>query len=549
MMATPRTRLDVLLTERGLTPSRERARAVILAGQVTVNGQVVSKAGTAIAADARVELVRPDHPYVGRGGLKLAHALDTFHIKVEGREALDIGASTGGFTDVLLRRGAVRVVALDVGHGQLDWRLRNDPRVVVVEGRNARYLSPQDLPGPVDLVVIDVSFISLTQILPQVPAVLRGAADVVALVKPQFEAGRDEVGKKGIVRDPDVHARVIEQVAAAAERVGLSRVGMTPSPITGAEGNQEFLLHLAAAPSPRAATRQTMINTVGIVAKIRLESVAQHLVDVAAWLEARGIEPIFEADTARLALPGAARRTATREELPHLVDLLIVLGGDGTLLAMADRVSQAGRDIPVLGVNFGHLGFLTEITFPELYSLLESAIAGTATIDRRLMLRARVLRAGRCVAEYMALNDVVITRGALSRIIELAVTVGGDFVARFNADGLIIASPTGSTAYNLSAGGPILHPAVDALVLTPIAPHTLSNRPIVIPASAPVLVTPTANDPDQEVILTLDGQLGLTLEPGDIVEAVRHETPVRLIKSPAHSYFDVLRQKLKWAER
>ena len=186
MMATPRTRLDVLLTERGLTPSRERARAVILAGQVTVNGQVVSKAGTAIAADARVELVRPDHPYVGRGGLKLAHALDTFHIKVEGREALDIGASTGGFTDVLLRRGAVRVVALDVGHGQLDWRLRNDPRVVVVEGRNARYLSPQDLPGPVDLVVIDVSFISLTQILPQVPAVLRGAADVVALVKPQF---------------------------------------------------------------------------------------------------------------------------------------------------------------------------------------------------------------------------------------------------------------------------------------------------------------------------------------------------------------------------
>jgi NAD+ kinase len=292
-----------------------------------------------------------------------------------------------------------------------------------------------------------------------------------------------------------------------------------------------------------------MIERVGIVAKIRLDSVAPHLLEVAAWLEARGIEPVFEADTSRLASLGPARRVATRDELPHLVDLLLVLGGDGTLLTMADRVSQAGRDLPILGVNFGHLGFLTEITFPELYSLLESVIAGTATIERRLILRARVLRGQRSVAEYMALNDVVITRGAMSRIIELAVTVGGDFVGRFNADGLIIASPTGSTAYNLSAGGPILHPAVDALVVTPIAPHTLSNRPVVIPASATVLVTPIAHDPDQEMVLTLDGQIGLTLEPGDTVEAVRNETPVRLVKSPAHSYFDVLRQKLKWAER
>jgi 23S rRNA (cytidine1920-2'-O)/16S rRNA (cytidine1409-2'-O)-methyltransferase len=246
-MKTSRTRLDVLVTERGLAPSRERARAVILAGQVTVDGRVVSKAGTAVATDAAVTLVRPDHPYVGRGGVKLAHALDSFHIAVEGREALDIGASTGGFTDVLLQRGAARVVALDVGHGQLDWRIRNDSKVVVIEGRNARFLSPGDLPGPVDLVVIDVSFISLTQILPRVPAVVRDGADIVALVKPQFEAGRDEVGKKGIVRDPDVHARVIEHVTAAAAAVGLARQAMTPSPITGAEGNREFLLHLRAA--------------------------------------------------------------------------------------------------------------------------------------------------------------------------------------------------------------------------------------------------------------------------------------------------------------
>lgn len=232
------------MTERGLVASRERARAVILAGQVTVEGRAVSKAGTAVAADARIELVQPDHPYVGRGGLKLAHALDAFQVRVEGREALDIGASTGGFTDVLLQRGASKVVALDVGHGQLDWRIRTDARVVVIEGLNARFLSMQDLPGPVDLVVIDVSFISLTQILPRVPQILRPGADVIPLVKPQFEAGRDEVGKKGIVRDPAVQARTIERVADAAAKVGLWRIAMTPSPITGAEGNQEFLLHL-----------------------------------------------------------------------------------------------------------------------------------------------------------------------------------------------------------------------------------------------------------------------------------------------------------------
>jgi 23S rRNA (cytidine1920-2'-O)/16S rRNA (cytidine1409-2'-O)-methyltransferase len=229
--------------DRGLAPSRERAKAVVLAGLVSVGGEVVTKAGTLIDPDADVTLRAPDHPYVGRGGLKLAHALDTFGIAVGGREALDVGASTGGFTDVLLQRGAARVVALDVGHGQLDWRLRNDPRVVAIEKFNARHLTLADLPGPMDIVVIDVSFISLRQILPAVATVLRAGADVVALVKPQFEAGRDEV-RKGIIRDPAVHERVLAEVTAAGAEVGLTRVGSTPSPITGQKGNVEFLLHL-----------------------------------------------------------------------------------------------------------------------------------------------------------------------------------------------------------------------------------------------------------------------------------------------------------------
>jgi 23S rRNA (cytidine1920-2'-O)/16S rRNA (cytidine1409-2'-O)-methyltransferase len=241
----PRIRLDQLVVDKGLAPSRERARALILAGQVSVAGQPVTKAGTAVADNADVALIAPDHPYVGRGGVKLAHALDAFHVDVSGREALDIGASTGGFTDVLLQRGAVRVVALDVGHGQIDWKLRNDPRVLVVEGFNARLLTAADLPAPVDVVVIDVSFISLRQILPVVPPLLRPGADVVALVKPQFEAGRAEV-RKGIVRDAAIHARVLDHVSAAAADIGLTRVSSVPSPITGAKGNQEFFLHLRA---------------------------------------------------------------------------------------------------------------------------------------------------------------------------------------------------------------------------------------------------------------------------------------------------------------
>jgi 23S rRNA (cytidine1920-2'-O)/16S rRNA (cytidine1409-2'-O)-methyltransferase len=253
-------RLDTLLVERGLAASRERARALILAGSVRVNGHPVAKAGTAVPAEAEVTISAPDHPYVGRGGLKLAHALDTFAIPVSGRLALDIGASTGGFTDVLLQRGALRVVALDVGHGQLDWKIRSDPRVEVIERVNARSLTPASLPGTVtafDIVTIDVSFISLRHILPVVPALLRADADVVALVKPQFEAGRAEVGKGGIVRDPAVQARVVDEVVFAADALGLKRAGLTESPIAGMEGNREFLLHLRQATAGHGAAIPT----------------------------------------------------------------------------------------------------------------------------------------------------------------------------------------------------------------------------------------------------------------------------------------------------
>jgi 23S rRNA (cytidine1920-2'-O)/16S rRNA (cytidine1409-2'-O)-methyltransferase len=247
----PKIRLDLLVVSRGLAETRERARALILAGEVSVNGATVTKAGTAVDDTATVVLRRPDHPWVGRGGLKLEHALHVFDVDVTARVALDIGASTGGFTHVLLANGAARVVALDVGSGQLDWRMRSDPRVVTIEGINARYLTPDQLPPDLrrfDIVTIDVSFISLRQILPVVPPLIDPASRVIALVKPQFEAGREEVGAGGLIHDPAVHGRVIDEVAAAALRIGLVRRAVEPSPITGAAGNREFLMLLAPQP-------------------------------------------------------------------------------------------------------------------------------------------------------------------------------------------------------------------------------------------------------------------------------------------------------------
>jgi 23S rRNA (cytidine1920-2'-O)/16S rRNA (cytidine1409-2'-O)-methyltransferase len=236
-----RTRLDQALVERGLAASREKARALILAGEVWVNGQKASKAGDMVAAEARLELTAK-MPYVSRGGLKLAHALERFAIDVAGRVCLDIGASTGGFTDCLLQRGALRVHAVDVGHGQLDWKLRKDPRVRVYEGVNARGLTPELTGEAASFAAMDVSFISATMILPVVPAMLTPEGEVVVLVKPQFEVGRGQVGKGGIVRDPALHGQACAKVRACAESMGY-RTELTESPVLGAEGNHEFLLY------------------------------------------------------------------------------------------------------------------------------------------------------------------------------------------------------------------------------------------------------------------------------------------------------------------
>jgi len=290
------------------------------------------------------------------------------------------------------------------------------------------------------------------------------------------------------------------------------------------------------------------MTRVGIVAKSHLREAMPHLAEIESWLENRGLDPLFETATAALMPAKAARKVADKPALVAQVDLIVVLGGDGTLLSVADCVGAAGMDVPLLGVNFGSLGFLTEATLPELYPSLDAALSGRARVEKRLMLRATTVRAGAALPEHLALNDVVITKAARARMTDLSVSVGDEFVTRVKADGLIVATPTGSTAYNLAAGGPIVQPDVDALVLTPIAPHMLTNRPIVIPASSLVRVQPLMAERD-ELYVTFDGQAGYQLEAGDEVRIRCAERRVRLLRPSTRSYFEVLRQKLKWNER
>jgi NAD+ kinase len=285
------------------------------------------------------------------------------------------------------------------------------------------------------------------------------------------------------------------------------------------------------------------VTRVGLIAKPDAPAAPRVIRQVVEWLAAHGMTAVLEKETAGL-LPLASVQAASKAELPGQVDLLIVLGGDGTLLSMARAVGDLG--VPILGVNLGGLGFLTATTLDEMVPALEAVRAGGMAIEERMVLGARLIRNGQMVGEYSALNDVVITKSAMSRIVDLAVSVGGRHATAYRADGLIISTPTGSTAYNLSTGGPILFPTMDAVVLTPIAPHTLSNRPIVIPGAERIEVTLLD---DQDVMLTMDGQVGVPLRERDTVEVQKAAARIRLLRFPQKDFFSVLRTKLKWGER
>ncbi len=243
-------RLDISLVDRSLTTSRQRAQALIMAGKVLVNQVPVTKPGTRIRIDDHISLKGTDIPFVSRGGIKMAHALAMFAIDPKKRICMDVGASTGGFTDCLLQAGAAKVIAVDVGYGQLAWKLRQNPRVIVLERTNIRHLAVEKIPYPIELAVIDVSFISLRIVLPAVRRFLSGDAHIMALIKPQFEVGKGLVGKGGIVRDPRLHTEVVQSLKQFCDTSGIQVLGLSPSPITGPKGNKEFLIHLKSGSSP-----------------------------------------------------------------------------------------------------------------------------------------------------------------------------------------------------------------------------------------------------------------------------------------------------------
>jgi NAD+ kinase len=290
------------------------------------------------------------------------------------------------------------------------------------------------------------------------------------------------------------------------------------------------------------------MKRIGIIAKQNKPEDVTITGGLVEWLQSKGIDVYIEegiGEAIRATMKGPWLTGIKKEEIPSHAEMIIVLGGDGTLLSVARLVGK--HEVPILGVNLGGLGFLTEIKLEELYRVLERVIKGDFVTDERVVLTAGVIRRGEKLAEFIVLNDAVINKGALARIIDIETTINGDYLTTFKSDGLIISTPTGSTAYNLSAGGPIAYPSLHCIIITPICPHTLTNRPIVIPDDVEVRVI--LKSKQQEVILTLDGQQGFVLEFEDTVVVKKAEGRILLIKSPYRHYFEVLREKLKWGER
>ncbi|GBE02967.1 MAG TPA: NAD(+) kinase [Nitrospirae bacterium] len=283
------------------------------------------------------------------------------------------------------------------------------------------------------------------------------------------------------------------------------------------------------------------MKNIGVITKLGKSEPLEILRELIPWLNERGYNVFIEQETASR----AGFKGYKRSEIPRLVDVVVVLGGDGTMLSAARLVAETG--IPLLGVNLGGLGFITEVNRAEMYTAMETLLKGECSVEERMMIEADVIRRGEVIASYTVLNDVVITKGALARIIDLETYIDHTYVTTFKADGLIISTPTGSTAYNLSAGGPILHPAMNSVVLTPICPHTLTNRPIVI--SCNCLIEVSLGLYSEDVFLTLDGQVGLSVRKDDLIEVKKSPHRTKLLIPCERDYYQVLREKLRWGER
>lgn len=532
---TTRGRLDAELVRRGLARSREQAAELIAAGRVTVGGQLAAKPATQVARDAAVTVADDDSGprYVSRGGHKLAGALEAFGgLEVAGKRCLDAGASTGGFTDVLLRAGAAHVVAADVGYGQLAWSLRTDERVTVLDRVNVRSLDPALVAPPPSVVVADLSFISLSLVLPALVACAAPDADFALMVKPQFEVGKGRVGAGGVVRDPQDRAGAVRSVCGTALRLGLG--------VRGVSRRQGKLLAMG-------ESKRTML----VLAHTGRESARRSATRVIERLTAAGVAVrVTEAEVPALECVGATVVPAGPSAAEG-AELVIVLGGDGTLLRAAEIARPAGT--PLLGVNLGHVGFLAETEPDGLAQTVDRLLAGEYRVEERMTIDVAVRQDGRQIVSTWALNEVTVEKAARGRMVEVVVEVDGRPLSRWGCDGVICATPTGSTAYAFSAGGPVVWPGVEALLMVPLAAHALFARPYVVSprsvlavelvredyqAMGPDLPEPGAReraaeadglDPERAV-LWCDGRRWHDLPPGARVEVRRGSLPVLLAR-------------------
>ncbi len=496
-----------------------------MAGEVRIDGQIAAKASDSVQETHEISVAARSR-YVGRGGIKLEGAIEHFGIECEGKTALDIGASTGGFTDCLLQRGARKVFAVDVGHGQLAWKIRDDARVVTLEKTNARRLSRHEIPDPIQICVIDVSFISLTLILPNAFELLTSDGVILALIKPQFELARG--GRQPRGNCP------LERVAreGAAEDCRLCAKHGRPG---GRPGCLQY----------RRCRRQPGIfhmspKTIGLIAHTGKPGAAELVNELRSEFERAGVKVGVENATAALVGLKGGRSVA---ELGGEADLLVVLGGDGTILNVVSGLGDTMK--PIFGINIGSLGFLTCLNSSAYLEAVSSIVSGKFALSERILLSVEISKGGKRMPQAIALNDAVLSRGEISRLIRLRTRINGAALTEFNADGLVVATPTGSTAYSLSAGGPILEPQSGVFVITPICPHVLTNRSVIVGDSAVIEVE--ASEPDYPVYLTLDGRSPVPLEFGSVVTIRRAAKTLPLAVLPELSFFGVVRQKLKWS--
>ncbi len=562
--ATPSTatmRLDAAIPARGLARSRTAAAALILAGRVTIDGVPVVKASTPVTASSHI-VVDAEDEWVSRAALKLVGALDAFGVDPRGRTVLDVGASTGGFTQVLLARGASRVIALDVGHGQLAPAIAIDDRVAVVEGVNARnltrddYLALDPAAERTSLVVGDLSFISLRMVLPALVAAVP-ADEFVLLVKPQFEVGRTGI-REGIVRSASLRQDALDERP-------LGRLG--PGPRNGGRGGVPDRRDARQPRVPRASparcrgepdrmdppgdgtgrgSAMSDERHILLVSHTGRRDSIDAAVEVCDILHDAGLTPVMPfdeyADIRRAEASVGQVDILGVDVRPDEIEIVIVLGGDGTILRAAELAR--GTKAPIVGVNLGHVGFLAESERDGLAETVERALTGEYKVEERVALQVDVVVGNEIVYSSWALNEATVEKASRERMLEVVTEVDGRPLSSFGCDGVVFSTPTGSTAYSFSGGGPVVWPDVDAILMVPLSAHALFSRPIVVGPDR-VLAVEVLRRTSGVGVLWCDGRRTHDLPPGARVEVRRSPEPVRVARIKDAAFADRLVAKFR----